>query len=215
MDTHTDPNPSDDPNPGTHPADERAGDEQAGDEQAGKAQPTDSAQPPDQQGEPANEIERLKQELEKKHAEQQETMNRYLRVSADYQNFVKRAQQNVDSARQQQTRQILQSLLTVVDHFDHALQSIPEEQRTDENGIYKGLRMVYQELMNLLNRYGVERLDAQPGEEFDPERHEAMMRQPHDDIPEGRVVQQFQPGYTLEQQPLRPARVTVSAGPAA
>ena len=94
---------------------------------------------------------------------------------ADYQNFVRRAEQNVVAARQQQLLEVAKQLVTVLDHFDHALGVDP--QKTSAGDLLKGVNIVRDELMRALSSFGVERLDVQAGEPFDPNKHEALMRQ--------------------------------------
>lgn len=145
--------------------------------------------------------------LAKLQAERDEFESKLLRVSADYQNFARRAQQNVDSAVQQKLMDIARGLVTVMDHFDRAL----EGQSKDEAiGVLQGVLMVRDELLSTLNRYGIQRLDVEPGTEFDPNRHEALMRQPSDEIESNHITIQIQPGYVLGEKMIRPAQVGVA-----
>ncbi|MFW6033239.1 MAG: nucleotide exchange factor GrpE, partial [Phycisphaeraceae bacterium] len=59
-------------------------------------------------------------------------------------------------------------------------------------------------------RVDIERIEAQPGEPFDPNRHEALMRQASDEVESGHVTTQFQPGYVLSDKTIRPAQVAVA-----
>lgn len=145
--------------------------------------------------------------LDKLQAERDELEAKLLRVSADYQNFARRAQQNVDAAVQQKLMDVARGLTTVLDHFDRAL----EGQSQDEaSGVLQGVMMVHSELLATLNRFGVERVDVEPGTEFDPNRHEALMRQPSDEIESNHVTMQMQPGYVLGDKVIRPAQVGVA-----
>ena len=132
---------------------------------------------------------------------------RLVRVSADYQNYVRRSQKNTVAACDEQLMRVTKALLTPLDQFDQAL-AVDLEHVTAES-ILQGVQIVRDELMKVLEQYGVKRLEAQPGEEFDPMRHEAVQRQPMDDFESGTVAQQLQPGYTLGDKTLRPAKVIV------
>lgn len=140
--------------------------------------------------------------------ERDELNARMLRLAADYQNFQRRAQQNVTSAEEQQAMSLARSLVPVLDHFDRALEIDPEKSKLAD--LLQGVQMVRDELLRALGRFGVQRLTPEPGEAFDPERHEALMRQPHDEIESGHVIMQLEPGYLLNDKTVRPAKVAVA-----
>jgi molecular chaperone GrpE len=148
------------------------------------------------------------QDIESVRGERDDLKERLLRVSADYQNYVRRAQQNVETAREQQLMEFGRSLLPVLDHFDRALSV--EASAADSENILKGVQMVREELVKTLERFDIQRVDAEPGEAFDPNRHEALMRQPTDAYAPQTVVEQFQPGYRIGDKMLRPAQVSVA-----
>ncbi len=130
------------------------------------------------------------------------------RTMADYQNFARRAEQNVSVARQQTLMDVAKQLVTVLDHFDHALAADPE--KTSAEDLIKGVEIVHGELLRALGSLGIERLDVEPGEPFDPNRHEALMRQPHDEIESNHVTSQLQPGYVIDDKTIRPAKVSIA-----
>lgn len=201
------PEPDIEPNEGPAEEDIRLPDDEPGAEAADTVSPADegaaSSQPdPDASAETvADDIKAVKAELE-------DTRNRLLRVSADFQNFVRRSEQNQVTAREQTTMSITRSLLTVLDHFDHALAVDPE--KTTTGSLLQGVKMVRDELMRALENAGVQRIDVTAGEPFDPNRHEAMMREQREEIETGHVVNQLQPGYALGDKTLRPAKVSVA-----
>lgn len=155
-----------------------------------------------------HEAEAEEQELlERLQGERDEMESKLLRVSADYQNFARRAQQNVDAAVEQKLLDIARELVTVMDHFDRALEG---QNKGEAAGVLQGVIMVHDELLSTLNRFGIERLDVEPGTEFDPNRHEALMRQTSDDVEPNHVTMQMQPGYVLGNKVIRPAQVGVA-----
>ena len=133
---------------------------------------------------------------------------RLLRVSADYQNYVRRSQQNVTDARDQQLMQVARALVTVLDHFDRALEV--DLETASAESVLDGMKIVRNELLATLDRFGVQRLEVHPGDAFDPTRHEALMRQPAEGIESSHVVAQLQPGYMLGDKTLRAAQVSVA-----
>jgi molecular chaperone GrpE len=74
--------------------------------------------------------------------------------------------------------------------------------------------MIARQLADVLKKYGVSEVAA-AGTPFDPQFHEAVMREESAKVPPGTVVQVLQRGYMLNDRLLRPAMVTVSAAPAA
>ena len=142
--------------------------------------------------------------LEKQHAA---LNDKYLRVAADYQNFQRRSQQNVAQAREMQAMSIARDLLSVLDHFDNALAVDPEKSTASD--LFKGVTIVRDELLRTLASHGIERIEAEPGEEFDPNRHEALMHQASEEHESGSVAQQLQPGYVMQGKTLRPVKVAV------
>ena len=131
-------------------------------------------------------------------AERDALEDKLRRTMADYQNFARRAEQNVVAARQQQLIDVARKLVTVLDHFDHALAADPD--KTSIADLLKGVGIVHEELIKTLASFGVHRLDVEPGEPFDPNRHEALMRQPGGDIESNHVTMQLQPGYVIDDK---------------
>jgi len=168
--------------------------------QAGEADQETPAKPLTDQ----EQIEQLQQELGQINA-------RLLRVSADYQNFIRRAELNLVDAREQQTLTIAKALVPVFDHFDRAM--TVDSDKATVTSLLEGVRIVRDELLRTLERFGIERLDVKIGEEFDPNRHQALMRQASDDVAVNHVVEQLQPGYLLAEKVLRAAQVIVATEP--
>jgi molecular chaperone GrpE len=163
-------------------------------------------QDPPQAQEPA--VDQPEGQLAQLRRERDEFESKYLRAAADLQNYMRRAQQNMTHAQHEQLRSVAGSLLAVLDHFDNALQIDPD--KTNAGDVLKGVQIVRDELLTALERYGIKRLDVAEGEEFDPNRHEAVMRQTKDGVASNHVVMQVQPGYMLDDKTLRPAKVTIA-----
>lgn len=147
-------------------------------------------------------------ELEALRRERDEFKDKHLRALADLQNYRRRADLNAQQARDLQLMDIARALVTVMDHFDRALEVDPAKASIDS--VLQGLRIVHDELLATLGRFGIERYEAAPGEPFDPSRHEAMMRQKVEGVEPDHIGSQFQPGYRLGDKTIRPAKVTVT-----
>ena len=103
---------------------------------------------------------------------------------------------------------IARDLLTIMDHFDHAM-NIDVEKTTME-GLLEGIQIVRDEMIKTLARFGVKRMNVSTGDEFDPSRHEAMMHQLVETLNSNQIAIELQPGYTLGDMILRPAKVSVA-----
>jgi molecular chaperone GrpE len=129
------------------------------------------------------------------------------RAQADFQNSRKRLQAEADQRAQYANASLIKSLLPVIDNFERALAQDPD--KTDARSILRGMQIVHDQWLNMLKQQQVQEIAPQPGEPFDPNRHEALMQQPSEH-PEGSVVQTLQKGYALHDRTLRPAQVSVS-----
>lgn len=141
-----------------------------------------------------------------------EMQSKYLRTLADYQNSHRRALANEQEARVQARTGVVQSVLTVLDHFDLALGQ--DMTRATAEQIVAGVKVIRDELMKVLQSHGVGTINPAPGEEFNPERHQAIMQQSAQGIAPGRVVATYQVGYTIStggaERVVRPAKVAVA-----
>ena len=102
-------------------------------------------------------------------------------------------------------------LLSVVDNFERARTQI-KPQNEGEMGIHKSYQGVYKQLVDSLKRIGVSPMRPE-GQQFDPNLHEAVMREPTEEHPEGTVMEELQRGYYLGDRILRHSLVKVAAPP--
>ena len=141
-------------------------------------------------------------------AERDEFEAKLMRTAADYQNFVRRSQINLDNAKQETLMKVARSLVGVLDNFDRALEV--DAEKTSAQDVQKGVESIRSSLLQALESFGLKKITVQPGDEFDPNIHEALMRQPVENIESNHVAAQFMPGYLLKDQPVRPAQVSVA-----
>jgi len=159
------------------------------------------------------EIEKLARALEQKAKEAAEAHDKYLRTSADFDNYRKRMQRDLADFRKYANEQMARELLSVVDHLSLAIKHAAEAGETSD-GLRQGVELVYKQLRDVLEKFGITSFASQ-GEPFDPAKHEAIMQEPTDAVPENMVVQVFQEGYLYHDKVLRHARVSVSRKPQA
>lgn len=148
----------------------------------------------------ATDFERLKSERDMLY-------EKLARAQADFQNSRKRLQAESDQRLQYANASLIKSLLPVIDNFERALSQDPA--KSDAATILRGMQIIHDQWLNVLKQQQVQEIAPQPGEAFDPMRHEAILHQPSD-LPEGTIVQTLQKGYALHDRTLRPAQVSVS-----
>lgn len=159
----------------------------------------------------ADTVGKLVQAVEQKTKEAAEANEKYLRTYADFENYRKRMQRDMAEFRKYANEQIVQELLTVVDNLGLALKHSAEAGDASQ-GLRQGVELVYKQLSDILEKFGVKRFSAE-GETFDPAKHDAMMQVVTADVPENTVVQVFQDGYLYHDKVLRHAKVSVSKKP--
>lgn len=163
-----------------------------------------------QGGTPEETIERLKAELAEKTAEAERNLDRYMRERAETENFKKRMQRDKNEALRYAVEPLARDLLPVIDDLERAV----EHAASGGNGqpLVAGVRLVLKNALDVLERHGVTRVEANSGP-FDPSRHEAVMQVPDARRQPNQIVEQFEPGYTLHERLIRPAKVSVSSKP--
>ncbi len=144
-------------------------------------------------------------------AQLEDRANQSMRIAADFENYRKRTSKEKDDLAAQIKGDTVIELFPVVDNFERARSQI-KPQTEAEMTIHKSYQSVYKQLVETLKRLGVSAMRAE-GQEFDPLLHEAVMREPTADHPEGSVIEEFVRGYQLGDRVLRHAMVKVAAPP--
>ena len=149
-------------------------------------------------------------EVEQLQLQVQDAEARVLRTQAELENYRKRAQREMVDERKYAAMPMLKSLLGVVDNLQRAMQAA--EQEGSGNSLLDGVRMVAQQLANVLEQHHCTAIPAL-GVDFDPNLHEAVAQQPSTEYPAGTVSLVAVEGYILHDRVVRPAQVIVSTGP--
>ena len=149
-------------------------------------------------------ISQLKGQLEDRNGQ-------YLRLTADFENFRKRTSREKEELELQVKCNTISNMLEVVDNFERARAQI-KPQNDGEMAVHKSYQSVYKQLVEALKRIGVAPMRAE-GQEFDPNLHEAVMREPTDEYADGTVIEELVRGYVLEERVLRHAMVKVATPP--
>lgn len=137
--------------------------------------------------------------------------DRFLRLNADFDNFRKRSEREKLDLAARVKGDVVEELLPMVDNFERAKGSIRAETDGERriDGSYQG---IYKQFVEAMRGLGVSAVET-VGKEFDPNVHEAIMREDSAEYPEGVVTQEFRRGFVLGEKLLRAAMVKVSAGP--
>jgi molecular chaperone GrpE len=160
----------------------------------------------------ASEIEVLQNELALLETQLRDMRDRYIRSVADLDNARKRARQAIGDARRQAVSGLLLELLTLVDDFERALETVRpgRDAPAETRAVYEGVELIYRRLMTLLEKRGVRPIEA-VGQAFDPNQHEAVAQIPGTDAQkDGTIALEMQKGYMYGDEVLRHSRVGVT-----
>ena len=153
----------------------------------------------------------LEQQLADARTALAEMERKYLYAVADLQNYKRRMQRELADRMQFANEQLLRDLLPLLDNFRLAVESSPTQ--GDAAGVLAGVGMILQQFEDLLHSHGVEQVAAEPGTEFDPSLHEAVVRVDAGTELRGKIVEELARGYTFRDRLLRPAKVKAGAVP--
>jgi molecular chaperone GrpE len=147
-------------------------------------------------------------------AEAADLKDRLLRAHAEVENIRKRSEREKEETAKYAVTRFARDIVNVGDNFQRAIDAVPAgaaEQDPALKSFLEGVTMTERELLNVLERYGIKRV--QPvNEPFNPHLHQAVMEIARTDVPNGTVVQVFQAGFMIEDRVLRPAMVGVAKG---
>ena len=153
----------------------------------------------------ATELDDLRAKLE---ASERDLNNHKLQL-AEYINARKRQLQAAEVERKYANESLVKDLLSAFDNLDRALDAAKKV--GDTGPLATGISATASQFLEVLRRHGVTRLAIEPGDEFDPNRHEAVMQQPSPDVEPGRVLLVLSQGFLLHDRVLRPASVIVAS----
>ncbi|WP_375339071.1 nucleotide exchange factor GrpE [Cylindrospermopsis raciborskii] len=154
-------------------------------------------------------ITQLTQQNQSLKVQLEERSSQYMRIAADFDNYRRRVSKEKEDTETQVKRNTIMELLPVVDNFERARAHL-KPQDDGEMTIHKSYQGVYKQLVDSLKKMGVSPMRPE-GQEFDPNLHEAVMREQTSEHPEGTVLEELVRGYFLGDRVLRHAMVKVAA----
>lgn len=134
-----------------------------------------------------------------------ELKEKVLRITAEMQNMRRRYDLDLSNAYKYDGFDFVEKLLPVIDNFERAMNA-----KTTDEKFLEGFRMIYDNLMSILNSKGVAEVECL-NKEFDPNIMNAVVTEVNMDVPEGTVLEVLQKGYMYNERLIRPAMVKVSA----
>lgn len=151
-------------------------------------------------------IEQWQAALETAVAQRDEYLDSLRRAQADFQNFKRRNQTARADGYEDGVREAIAAMLPSIDNLERALDAADKAGVND--GLTDGVRMTLNTLLDGLKRFGFEEVPSL-GEQFDPEKHNAVMREAGDEP--GKILEVFQKGYRVKDKIIRYAMVKVCA----
>jgi molecular chaperone GrpE len=145
-----------------------------------------------------SEVDQLKQDLE-------EALEAKLRALADFKNYQRRSVENEIRATTDGMAQVIRSILPSIEQMNMAIEHAADD------AVVKGFQMALDGLLQGLAECGVTSIEPQVGDVFDPQRHEALMRQESEDLEADHIVTVMQSGFQLGDIVISPAKVVVSS----
>jgi len=131
-----------------------------------------------------------------------------LRKTADFENFRKRMLREKEDGIRYANSTLLLDIVTIIDDFERAIQAAAETE--DFHSFHQGVAMIEKQLVSILERNWSLKRFTSLGEEFDPERHQAIAMEETDKYETAVILEEYQKGYCLQERVLRPAKVKVA-----
>lgn len=152
------------------------------------------------------EMDALKKQLEEAQAKASENLDGWQRAQAEFVNYKNRVQRDREQDYVSMKGDIIKKVLPVLDDMERALANRPVD---NTNPWANGLELIARKFQNILEAEGIKRIEA-TGQPFDPNFHEAISSEPHEEVESGHVIEVVQNGYMIGERVIRPAMVRVA-----
>ncbi|AMQ74837.1 MULTISPECIES: nucleotide exchange factor GrpE [Bacillus amyloliquefaciens group] len=176
-------------------------------EQEEMTEQAEQAASQEQHEETAGQEEALQHQIDELQGLLDEKENKLLRVQADFENYKRRSRLEMEAAQKYRSQNVVTEILPALDNFERALQVEAESEQT--KSLLQGMEMVRRQLMDALEKEGVEAIEA-VGQEFDPNLHQAVMQVEDENFGSNIVIEELQKGYKLKDRVIRPSMVKVN-----
>ena len=152
-------------------------------------------------------VKKLEEQLGAEQQKTQEYLTRLKYLQADFENYRRRVENQVQEAVKRSNEQLVSCLIGVLDDFEVAISAGQTTENKD--ALLDGIKMVHKKLDKLLAKEGLERLEC-VGKPFDPNMHEILAQIPTNDHESGTVLEEARKGFVFKGKVLRPSVVTIA-----
>lgn len=156
----------------------------------------------------ADHLKELEEKLKNTELEAKQTYDRFLRVSAEFDNYKKRSSREMSEFRKYANESLISDMLTVVDNIERAISTSSSDDKAN-SCIIEGVSLTLKEILRVFDNFGVKPIESLC-KTFDPNFHQAVMQQESEEHPENTVMAELQKGYMIHDRLLRPSMVVVS-----
>ena len=153
-------------------------------------------------------IKELETKLEAAKQEAQEAYDRFLRVSAEFENYKKRSAREMNEFKKYANESFIKAMLPVVDNLERAI-NLTSNNKDANNSVVEGVDLTLKEILKVFETFEIKQIES-VGKLFDPVFHQAVMQEEADDVAENTVLKELQKGYLIHDRLLRPAMVIVA-----
>ncbi len=154
-----------------------------------------------------NELNKLKDKIKAQKNENNELNDKYMRLVAEFDNYKKRTDKGYISLIQNANEELITNLLPIVDDLERSLDNLNE--KNDFKTLIDGVKLIYKNLVSILEKQGLKPL-LSVGEEFDPDKHDALLQAEKDGVESNHIIDEHLKGYILNDKVIRHAQVIVS-----
>lgn len=153
-------------------------------------------------------MQELEVALAQKAREHDAARDQLLRLMADFDNYRKHIMEQFEQIKQDAAINLVRELLPGLDHLERGLHAARQDATPSSLAIAEGVSLILRQFEEILAKVGVRAIEVQ-GQPFDPARHEAVGVAAVPPSEDGRIVEEIQRGYTMNDRLLRPAKVIV------
>ena len=141
--------------------------------------------------------------------ELKEQKDKYIRLMAEFDNYKRRTSKEYERLVELANERLMIAIVEVRESFERALTMTDKNKNFDT--FFNGIKLIFNKFDDILTKNGLS-VFTEVGDEFNPEIHDALMKSPHEEIPEEHIVQIYEKGYTLRKHVIKHAKVIVSSG---
>lgn len=156
----------------------------------------------------ADPLKELEEKLKNAELEAKQSYDRFLRVSAEFENYKKRSARETSEFRKYANESLISEMLTVVDNIERAISTSSSDDKAN-SCIIEGVSLTLKEILRVFDNFGVKPIESL-SKTFDPNFHQAVMQEESDEHPDNTVIAELQKGYMIHDRLLRPSMVVVS-----